>query len=68
MKIKREPDPNACEKHGQSKCYACLREHHLAETALLIRLLEEYGCDCDPAASRVCALHEDYAYLFKPAT
>lgn len=65
MTLKREPDPAACEKHGAPKCWDCLREHHLAETALLIRLLEEHGCDC--AEGRTCALHTRYAYLFRPA-
>lgn len=65
MSVKREPDPAACEKHGQAKCYDCLREHHLAETAALIRLLEEHGCKCDPSAGRVCLLHAKYVYLFK---
>jgi hypothetical protein len=66
MGIKREPDPASCEKHGAARCWDCLREHHLAETALLIRLLAEYACDCEPALKRVCELHAKYAYLFTP--
>lgn len=68
MALKREPDPAGCEKHGAAKCYDCLREHHLAETTLLIRLLEEHGCKCDPAAGRLCEIHTKYPYLFKPTT
>jgi hypothetical protein len=68
MGLKREPDPDGCEKHGRPKCYDCLREHHLAEATLLLELLEEHGCRCDPSAGHVCVLHTKYPYLFKPST
>ena len=63
--MKREPDPNACEKHGAPKCYECLREHHLQETKFLIGLLERFGCLCGaPPDELQCNLHHDYPYLF----